>query len=80
MYDGSVRDVTRTLTHGWNRLKPGPRHALLCGDGPSVLVGQADIGLQIERPAPRIPGENSRWSCAWIKRAEGGVSRAGALP
>src|SRR3989304_1163119 len=32
MYDENVRYVTSTLTPGWNRLKPGLRYALLCGD------------------------------------------------
>src|SRR5262245_38747960 len=33
MYDENVRYLTGTLTPGWNRLKPGLRYALLCGDG-----------------------------------------------
>src|SRR5437879_10565252 len=37
MYDENVRYVTSTLTPGWNRLKPGLRYALLCGDDPPVL-------------------------------------------
>ncbi len=32
MYDENVRYVPSTLTPGWNRLKPGLRYALLCGD------------------------------------------------
>ena len=40
MYDENVRYVTSTLTPGWNRLKPGLRYALLCGDGPPVLFEQ----------------------------------------
>src|SRR6516162_11768444 len=37
MYDENVRYLTGTLTPGWNRLKPGLRYALLCGDGAPVL-------------------------------------------
>ena len=37
MYDENVRYVTGTLTPGWNRLKPGLRYAMLCGDDPPVL-------------------------------------------
>src|SRR5216117_357159 len=48
MYDENVRYVTSTLTPGWNRLKPGLRYALLCGDGPPVLFEQGDIGFQIQ--------------------------------
>ena len=38
MYDENVRYVTSTLTPGWNRLKPGLRYALLCGDDAPVLI------------------------------------------
>ena len=44
MYDENVRYVTSTLTPGWNRLKPGLRYALLCGDDAPVLFEQGDIG------------------------------------
>ena len=71
MYDENVRYVTSTLTPGWNRLKPGLRYALLCGDGAPVLFEQGDIGFQIQRHAPWIPEENIRWSYAWIKGAAG---------
>src|SRR5258708_5603205 len=37
MYDENVRYVTSTLTPGWNRLKPGLRYAMLCGDDAPVL-------------------------------------------
>ena len=37
MYDENVRYVTSTLTPGWNRLKPGLRYCLLCGDDAPVL-------------------------------------------
>src|SRR6266571_881869 len=75
MYDENVRYVTSTLTPGWNRLKPGLRYALLCGDGPPVLFEQGDIGFQIQRHAPWIPKENIRWSYAWIKGAAGPASK-----
>ena len=52
MYDENVRYVTSTLTPGWNRLKPGLRYALLCGDDPPVLFEQGDIGFQIARHSP----------------------------
>src|SRR5919108_2214220 len=74
MYDENVRYVTGTLTPGWNRLKPGLRYALLCGDGAPVLFEQGDIGFQIQRHAPWIPPENVRWSYAWIKGAAGPAS------
>ena len=78
MYDENVRYVTGTLTPGWNRLKPGLRYAMLCGDDPPVLFEQGDIGFQIERHSPWIPKENVRWSYAWIKGAAGpGVAAAG---
>ncbi len=38
MYDENVRYVTSTLTPGWNRLKPGLRYALLCGDDAAGAV------------------------------------------
>src|SRR5438093_253115 len=58
MYDENCRYVTSTLTPGWNRLKPGLRYALLCGDGAPVLFEQGDIGAQIQRHSPWIPPEN----------------------
>src|SRR5215469_662819 len=76
MYDENVRYVTSTLTPGWNRLKPGLRYALLCGDDPPVLFEQGDIGFQIERHSPWIPKENVRHSFAWIKGAAGPASLA----
>ena len=71
MYDENVRYVTSTLTPGWNRLKPGLRYALLCGDDPPVLFEQGDLGAHIARHSPWIPKENIRWSYAWIKGAAG---------
>ena len=70
-----LRDRARS-TPGWNRLKPGLRYALLCGDDPPVLFEQGDIGMQIERHSPWIPKENVRWSYAWIKGAAGPASHA----
>ena len=75
MYDENVRYITGTLTPGWNRLKPGLRYAILCGDDPPVLFEQGDLGFQIERHSPWIPKENVRWSYAWIKGAAGAASR-----
>ena len=46
MYDENCRYITGTLTPGWNRLKPGLRYAMLCGDGRPVLFEQGDIGGQ----------------------------------
>jgi len=74
MYDENVRYVTSTLTPGWNRLKPGLRYAMLCGDGAPILFEQGDIGTQIGRHAPWIPEENIRYSYAWIKGAAGPAS------
>ena len=74
MYDENCRYVTSTLTPGWNRLKPGLRYAMLCGDDAPVLFEQGDIGYQIERHSPWIPKENVRWSYAWIKGAAGPAS------
>ncbi len=67
MYDENVRYVTGTLTPGWNKLKPGLRYALLCGDDKPVLFEQGDIGHQIQRHSPWIPKDHVRWSYAWIK-------------
>jgi Xaa-Pro aminopeptidase len=75
MYDENVRYLTGTLTPGWNRLKPGLRYAMLCGDDPPVLFEQGDLGFQIERHSPWIPKENVRWSYAWIKGAAGPASQ-----
>ncbi len=75
MYDENVRYLTGTLTPGWNRLKPGLRYAMLCGDDPPVLFEQGDLGFQIERHSPWIPKENVQWSYAWIKGAAGPASR-----
>ena len=71
MYDENVRYITGTLTPGWNRLKPGLRYAMLCGDGAPILFEQGDLGFQIERHSPWIPKENVRHSFAWIKGAAG---------
>ena len=75
MYDENVRYITGTLTPGWNRLKPGLRYAILCGDGDPVLFEQGDIGAQVERHTPWIPPENIRYSYAWIKGAAGPASK-----
>src|ERR1700686_4210943 len=64
MSNKNVRYVTSTLTPGWNRLKPGLRYALLCGDDPPVLFEQGDIGAHIVKHSPWIPKENIRWSYA----------------
>ncbi|HEY5624469.1 MAG TPA: Xaa-Pro peptidase family protein [Gammaproteobacteria bacterium] len=74
MYDENVRYVTSTLTPGWNRLKPGLRYAMLCGDDPPVLFEQGDIVMQIASHSPWIPKENIRYSYAWIKGAAGPAS------
>ena len=74
MYDENVRYVTSTLTPGWNRLKPGLRYALLCGDDAPVLFEQGDIGLHIQKHSPWIPKENIRHSYAWVKGAAGPAS------
>ena len=74
MYDENVRYITGTLTPGWNRLKPGLRYAMLCGDGAPMLFEQGDLGFQIERHSPWIPKENVRHSFAWIKGAAGPAS------
>ena len=74
MYDENVRYITGTLTPGWNRLKPGLRYAMLCGDGAPILFEQGDLGFQIERHSPWIPKENVRHSFAWIKGAAGPAS------
>ena len=74
MYDENVRYLTGTLTPGWNRLKPGLRYAMLCGDGAPILFEQGDLGFQIERHSPWLPKENVRHSFAWIKGAAGPAS------
>ena len=74
MYDENVRYITGTLTPGWNRLKPGLRYAMLCGDGRPILFEQGDLGFQIERHSPWMPKENVRHSFAWIKGAAGPAS------
>ena len=48
MYDENVRYVTSTLTPGWNRLKPGLRYALLCGDDAPVLF-ELDLDAVTQR-------------------------------
>jgi Xaa-Pro dipeptidase len=75
MYDENVRYITSTLTPGWNRLKPGLRYAMLCGDSAPILFEQGDIGAQIGRHSPWIPEENVRYSYAWIKGAAGPASK-----
>src|SRR2546425_10319385 len=62
MYDENVRYGTSTLTPGWNRLKPRPRHPLLCGDGPPPLFENGDNGFPIPRPPPWIPKEDNPYS------------------
>ncbi len=71
MYDENCRYITGTLTPGWNRLKPGLKYGLLCGDGDPIVFEQGDIGMQVERHAPWLPRENVRWSYVWIKGAAG---------
>src|SRR6201985_3116472 len=44
MYDENCRYLTGTLTPGWNRMKPGLRYALLCGDGAPILFQPGDTG------------------------------------
>ncbi len=75
MYDENVRYITGTLTPGWNRLKPGLRYAILCGDGDPVLFEQGDLGAQVKRHSPWLPPENVRYSYAWIKGAAGPASQ-----
>ena len=67
MYDENCRYLTGTLTPGWNRLKPGLRYAILCGDGQPVLFEQGDLGFRSSatRPGCRrrtsaIPSPGSR--------------------
>ena len=36
----------RQVLRGWNRLKPGLRYAMLCGDDPPVLFEQDDLGCR----------------------------------
>ena len=74
MYDENCRYITGTLTPGWNKLKPGLRYAMLCGDSRPILFEQGDIGIQVERHSPWIPKENLRHSFAWIKGAAGPAS------
>src|SRR4026208_510136 len=74
MDDENVRYVTSTLTPGWNRLKPGLRYCLLCGDDAPVLFQQGDIGLHIQKHSPWITQENTPPSHAWIKGAAGPAS------
>ena len=71
MYDENCRYITGSLTPGWNKLKPGLKYAMLCGDGRPVLFEQGDIGMQVERNSPWLPKENIRHSFAWIKGAAG---------
>lgn len=74
MYDENVRYVTSTVTPGWCRLKPGLRYALLCEGAEPVLFEQGDIGTQINRHCPWIPGGNVRYAYSWIKGAVGGAA------
>ena len=74
MYDENVRYVTSTVTPGWCRLKPGLRYALLCEGAEPVLFEQGDIGTQINRHCPWIPGDNVRYAYSWIKGAVGGAA------
>ena len=59
MYDENVRYITGTLTPGWNRLKPGLRYALLCGDDPPVLFEQGDLGYP-DRAALALDSKRER--------------------
>ena len=75
MYDENCRYITGTLTPGWNRLKPGLRYAMLCGDGRPVLFEQGDIGFQIERHALAAEGEDPA-----LLRLDQRCSRSGSHP
>src|SRR5881392_2735974 len=59
MYDENVRYLTGTLTPGWNRLKPGLRYAMLCGDGAPILFEQGDPWLP-DRAAFALDPEGKR--------------------
>src|SRR5207253_1256932 len=56
MYDENCRYVTSTLTPGWNRLKPGLRYALLCGDGMTPMMEARAIKNTDEQECLRIVG------------------------
>ena len=51
------------LTPGWNRLKPGLRYALLCGDGAPVLVEQGRLAFSNAAPRAWDSQENVREIC-----------------
>ncbi len=78
MYDENVRYITGTLTPGWNRLKPGLRYAMLCGDGRPILFEQGDLGFQIERHFTVDPeGERAALVRLDQRRGRSGVDPAG---
>ncbi len=71
MYDENVRYVASTLTPGWNRLKPGLRYALLCGDDSGPIRT-----LRRNRNAAAAPRCGS---CLWSFQASPAVSMASMI-
>ena len=53
MYDENCRYITGTLTPGWNRLKPGLRYAMLCGDGRRYCSSRA---TSVSKSSGMFPG------------------------
>ena len=78
MYDENVRYITGTLTPGWNRLKPGLRYAMLCGDGAadSVRAGRPRLP---DRAAFAVDPEGERAPLLRLdqRRGRSGLDPAG---
>ena len=71
MYDENVRYITGTLTPGWNKLKPGLRYAMLCGDAPadSVRAGRSRLP---DRAALAMDPEGKRAPLVRLDQRRGG--------
>ena len=70
MYDENVRYITGTLTPGWNRLKPGLRYAMLCGEG-----GRSSSSKEISASrsnALSVDPESERASLVRLDQGRGG--------
>ena len=61
----------RTLTPGWNRLKPGLRYAMLAEGRNRSCSSRGTSGSRSSGTRPGSRSENVRHSFAWIKGAAG---------
>src|SRR6201992_1635443 len=77
MYDENVRYITGTLTPGWNRLKPGLRHAVCRRPPGAVRAGRHRLPDRAPQPVDS-EGERAALLCLDQRRSRPGLAPAGA--